>query len=156
MKLVIAVCTIYVLFFINSSDADCSDKSWVSVKNIEIEKLLGRWYAVLRFENGKDDNSDCLWHDLIRDPTNPKSFKDAARRSFKTGRSHTKQSIDGEVTFSDPSKGNGRMHVAYKKGAESNQIITAMDYDDFAILRACFDNEGNLRFKYLEKNNKMI
>lgn len=148
MKLLITLCTIFVLSFIKSSEADCTDNSWVAVKNVDTAKLLGRWYAVLRFENGKDDNSDCLWHDLVRHPTQPNAIQDAAHRSFKTGRSHAQQEVDGAITYTNSKRADGKMNVAYKKGGKVDKIVTALDYDDFGIIRACYENEGNFLLKF--------
>lgn len=65
-------CCIYnicILSLIHSSKAECSAKSWVAQKNFVGRQILGRWYAVMRYANGKNDTSDCLLHDLSVHPT---------------------------------------------------------------------------------------
>lgn len=138
MKLLIFVCTIFVLSYIHLSEGECDDTLWVAVPNIEMKKIHGRWYSVLRFANGDDDNSDCLWHDVKAHPSIPGAVTDAVRRTFKTGKGHAKKTIDGAVSLSKA----GKFHHEYQKGATVDTVVVDIDYDEYALLRACYGDDG--------------
>lgn len=144
MKCVIVFCTLVVLSIVTSSEAACSNKSWKAMQNMDGNSILGRWYAVLRFANGKGDNSDCLWHDLRVHPTVPDAIQEVAFRSFKNGKGHKQRKVQGTMTLSDPNKPDAIVHLVYKKAGDVYKYVTATDYNDFGILRACFGEEGLL------------
>lgn len=150
MKLLIAVCTILVLIFTSSAEADCSSKSWKVVQNMSVSDVLGRWYAVLRFANGKNDTSDCLWHDARIHPTIPNTIQEFARRTFKNGEGRRKHEVEGVVNLADSSLTNGVAHVVYKGAGDVLKFVTAAIWNEFAIVRACFEGEGNYSKKSCE------
>lgn len=143
MKLLIAVCTILLLFFTSSAKADCSSKSWTVVPKMTASEILGRWHAVLGFANG-NDTFDCLWHDIRMHSTIPNAVKLFTKRTFKNGTSRKSNEIEGVMTPADPSVTNGLAHVAYTRAGDVNKYITAANFNIFAIVRACFQGKGNL------------
>lgn len=144
MKFIITFCTIFVLFFINSAEADCSSKSWNVVKNLDLGKLLGRWYAVLRFANGKNDTSDCLWHDLRIHPTIPNVVQNIAQRTFRHGGGHRKHRVEGAITLAS----DGVMHIAFQKGGIIDCNVISVEYNEYTLLTACFEGEGMCFFNF--------
>lgn len=146
MKLLIAVCTLLVLFFKSSAKADCSSKSWTVVPKMSASEILGRWHAVLGFAN-ENDTFDCLWHDIRMHPTIPNAVKLFTKRTFKNGTSRKSNEIEGVLTPADPadlSITKGLAHVAYTRAGDVDKYITAANFNIFAIVRACFRGEGNL------------
>lgn len=127
---------ISLLFYIKFSKCDtgCSYIDTGSAVNLSLTS--GDWYVIRRWENGPESTTTCI--KIINS-----DLKLERTANYKNG---TKTTVSGSVDAGKSSKCHGK--VIFKWSAEEvpNKVyVIYMDYDNFAIVQACFNDTGELK-----------
>lgn len=143
MKNLIIIFTITVLCVVVSESSKCSPKSWEVVQNFDGERLLGRWFNIYRYQNDASDSSVCLWHDLTATPGSPNTITEVRNRLCLRDDKYTKIQEKSLASPNDPflKVPEGLLSVKYNTGVHVIKYFTTMKYDEYAIVRACYEGE---------------
>lgn len=133
------------IFYISLSESACSSENWKAVPFLDTSKILGRWFA---FKVNGTGQERCLWHELYK---NPKSDVIAVRSNqlFKDRKS---SHVQGDLTYTNPTKQNGEISIAMQNGHVVQKFFVAIDYDEYAVVRACHGGVENF-WVYLRNLN---
>lgn len=143
MKNLIIIFTITVLCVVLSESSKCSPKSWEVVQNFEGDRLLGRWFNIYRYQNDAGDSSVCLWHDLTATPNAPSVITEVRNRLCLRDDKYTKIVETSLASPNDPflKVPEGLLSVQYNTGVHVVKYFTTVKYDEYAIVRACYEGE---------------
>lgn len=138
MKNIIPLIFVIAIYIITPSKSECSTNSFTPVPILNPLGNLGRWFTTSRFSNG-DDESICLWEEFTI--ASISSIHEVLNRLYENGTDgYTKAQQTSTITQVDPPK--GIVDVKYSTGFEQIKYITAINYYEYSLVRACTDGEG--------------
>lgn len=131
MKSILISIFLLSLFLPNLISAGCSFIE--PIDYFDKAKAAKIWYAVRRYANGQESNTTCQILNLSNIQSGFKTFYYADGTSKK---------ITGE-TIIDPDCNTGKVVIKdMTPGNPDVFLITYVDYDNFMVIRACFNDIG--------------
>ncbi|XP_055546319.1 apolipoprotein D-like [Wyeomyia smithii] len=136
LQLILAVtCNGYIV-----KDGNCSmvSEKLPVVKNFELEKYLGKWYEIERYEQDYQRNMECVTVEYSQGEGNQSfEFKNKGLLPEKNAYA----SFSGSGILSDPTAEPlvGKLNISYgiKHAGDSNYWIMDTDYTSFALIYSC-------------------
>ncbi|XP_062557077.1 uncharacterized protein LOC134221928 [Armigeres subalbatus] len=108
------------------------------VTNFDVEKYLGKWYEIERYEQDYQRNLECVTAEFTR--SNLDSSLDVKSKGFLLSKD-AYASFSGIAVMSDPTADpvDGKLNVTYgiKASGISNYWIVDTDYDRYAVVYTC-------------------
>lgn len=132
---------LFIVSLIKLSESACSINSFSAIQKYDGTKVLGRWYTTSSYSNG-NDKSECLWLELIFAPNHRNAVTETQNRVYNNKTSKRRQTAI--ITLVEPNRDppEGVVDVQFINGVHMIKYIPVIEYNEYALVRACYKGEG--------------